>query len=668
MDKMDSPTNLPIYFAAKKPEEVASVALGKADSFFNLLRANAYLEKVANMWRAYYGAYNSDIGFGHQVSFTGEQGELVSLPVNHFRNIARHMHTMITANRPIMEARAINTDYKSLSQAYLANGILDYYMREKGLEDCLKTAAEMAIVLGSGYIKMEWDATAGEAFDGDEETGDVVKEGEIKFSNLSPYDVVFDGTKEQWNNDWIVVRSFRNRFDFMAKYPEKAELISKLPNKADNSVYRLAVWSNDDTDDVPVYEFFHKKTDALPNGRYLLFLSSELVLLDTDMPYRVLPVFKMSPGTIMGTPYGYSDMFDVFPIQECINSLYSAIMTNNNAFAVQNLFVKRGSDITLASLDGAMNIVEGLEKPEAIQLTATAPETFKFLEGLIHSAETISGINSVSRGNPEASLQSGAALALVQSMAIQFISSLQQSYVKLIEDVGTALIQNLKDFAYAPKVIAIVGKNQRQYMKEFTGEDIKDINRVVVDVGNPLSRTIAGRVQMAEQLAQMKLLDNPQQYFQIISTGKLDVAFEGEMSELLLIKSENEKMLEGSVPIVSPLDQHVMHINEHKAVLADATVRENPELVKVTMDHIEAHFMALQNVDPRLLAIVGQQGLQPQAAPQPGNPAQPMAAPQPGNPPESVMNSGVNTMVPAPAQPPAPFENLPTNPAQMNPT
>lgn len=659
----DNRTTLPTYFAAKKPEEVASVALGKADSFFNLLRANAYLEKVANMWRAYYGAYNSDIGFGHQVSFTGEQGELVSLPVNHFRNIARHMHTMITANRPIMEARAINTDYKSLSQAYLANGILDYYMREKGLEDCLKAAAEMAIVLGSGYIKMEWDATAGEPFDHDEETNITIKEGEIKFSNLSPYDVVFDGTKEQWNNDWIMVRSFRNRFDFMAKYPEKADLISKLPNKADNSVYRLAVWSNDDTDDIPVYEFFHKKTDALPNGRYLLFLSADIVLLDVDMPYRVLPVFKMTPGNIMGTPYGYSDMFDVFPIQECINSLYSAIMTNNNAFAVQNVFVKRGSDITLSSIDGAMNIVEGLEKPEAIQLTATAPETFKFLEELIHSAETISGINSVSRGNPEASLQSGAALALVQSMAIQFISGLQQSYVKLIEDVGTALIQNLKDFAHAPKVIAIVGKNQRQYMKEFTGEDIKDINRVVVDVGNPLSRTIAGRVQMAEQLAQMKLLDNPQQYFQIISTGKLDVAFEGEMSELLLIKSENEKMLEGGNPIVSPLDQHVMHINEHKAVLADANVRENPDLVKVVMDHIEAHFMALQNVDPRLLAIVGQQGLQPQPAPQVPN-----EQAQQNMPVESVSNSQGNQEVPTPATPPAPFDTMPTDPSMLIPS
>ena len=59
---------------------------------------------------------------------------------------------MITSSRPTMDARAINTDYKSYAQTYLANGILDYYMREKKLEDALKKATELAVVLGAGFI------------------------------------------------------------------------------------------------------------------------------------------------------------------------------------------------------------------------------------------------------------------------------------------------------------------------------------------------------------------------------------------------------------------------------------------------------------------------------------------------------------------------------------
>ena len=202
-----------VYFAAKEAKDTAGILLAKGDSFFNLLRANAYLEKLNRSWRMYHGAYMDDLGYGHQLSFTGEQGELVHLPVNHYRNLAQHIYVMITANRPVMDARAINTDYKSLAQTYLANGILDYYMREKRLEDAIKKATELSIVLGAGYVKMEWNATAGEAYDYDEESGQFNYEGEAEFTTLTPLDVIVDGTKESWDNEWIMTRSFKNRFD-----------------------------------------------------------------------------------------------------------------------------------------------------------------------------------------------------------------------------------------------------------------------------------------------------------------------------------------------------------------------------------------------------------------------------------------------------------------------
>ena len=673
-----------VYFAKKKAEDCAGILLSKGDSFFNILRANAYLEKMSRMWRAYHGAYSNDLGYGHRVEFSGEQGELVMLPVNHFANIAQHIYTMITANRPTMDARAVNTDYKSLAQTYIANGVLDYYMREKHLEDCLKKATEMAIVLGTGFIKLDWNATAGEAYDADPETGEMVYEGELEFTNLSPFDVVVDGTKETWNNEWVLTRSFQNRYNLIAKYPELKDKLLGVKPKNQSAVYRLAVFSNDDTDDVPVCEFYHKRTEAMPDGRYMLFVDSDIVLLDTKMPYRVLPVFRITPREIMGTPYGYTPMFDIFPIQEGINSLYSTIMTNQNAFGVQNLFVPRGSDLSIESLDGAMNIVEGNAKPEPLQLTATPPEVFNFLNMLIQSAETISGVNSVTRGNPEASLKSGTALALVQSMSLQYISGLQQSYVKLIEDVGTAIIQILKDFATTPKVIALVGKNNRPLLKEFTGEQISAINRVVVDVGNPLARTTAGRVQMAEQMLQMNLIKSPEQYFQVINTGKIETMFEGEMNELLLIKSENEQLLEGKDVIVSPLDRHRLHINEHKAVLADPDLRRDPELVGIVVDHIQSHMDALRETDPALLQLVGEQPLPPVGAEQgplpgqempsneaiQGSPMEAMMATQGGNVQsgETIKNmTGQSAQVPNMPSPPPPFENLPVTAGQMLP-
>jgi hypothetical protein len=639
-----------IYFAAKEPEKTASVLLGKAETFFNVLNSNSYISKIRDMYRFYYGHFNGDASDSHEITFTGEQGELVKVPVNHFRNLARHMYNMITSNRPTMEARAINSDYKSLSQTYLANGILDYYMREKGLEDQLYDAVEMSIVLGASFLKMEWNATAGETYDIDPETNLPINEGELEFSLLSPLDVVFDGTKENWNqHEWMLTRTYVNKHNLVAKYPEMAEKIIKMETKSNAHQYRVSLFSNDDTDDIPVYEFFHKKTDALPEGRYMLFLADDCVLLDLPLPYRSIPVFHLNPARIMGTTYGYTDMFDVYPLQEALNSLYSAIATNENAFNVQNLYVPRGADLNVSQLAGGMNIVEGNAKPEPLQLTATSASTYTFINMLIQASETLTGVSSVTRGQPEASLRSASALALVQSMSLQFVSGLQKNYVKFLERVGTNLIEILKDFADTPKLIALVGKNKQPYLKEFTGDMIKDVKRVIVDVGNPLARTTAGRVQMAEQLAQMKLIKNPQQYFMVIETGRIDSMMEGDISDLMLIKRENELLLEGRDVFAALLDRHRMHIMEHQSVINDPELRSNPELLAKVQAHIQEHIDILRTADPDLLQLIGEQPLQTPAMPQ-GTPPMPEGGQMPpeGNPvpgsagsPEQLLNPDI---------------------------
>lgn len=688
-----SPKKGDLYFAASEPKNLASICLSKSQSFFNVQQSNQYLDKLRKNWAFYHGIFNDD-NDSHSVGFGGEQGELCVLPVNHYRNIAQHMLVMITSNRPSMEARAVNTDYKSLSQTYLANGILDYYMREKMLEDVIRRATEMAIVLGAGYVRAEWNATRGDTYDFDEETGEKSTSGEIEFSTHSPFDVVFDGTKDTWDNEWIIIRTKQNRFNLIAKYPEFESEIRAIPAESSGFNYRTAIFSNDDTDDIPVYEFYHKKTEALPEGRYFLFLSPECPLLDIPLPYRDIPIYRITAGDYMGSPYGYTPMFDVFPIQEGINSLYSAIMTNQNTFAVQNLFVKRGSDLNIGSLEGAMNIIEGNEQPVPLQMCATPKEVFDFLQMLITAAETISGVNAVARGDPQASLKSGTALALIQSMALQFISGLQNNYVRLIESVGSSLINILKDYAKTPMTIAIVGKNDRPLLKEFVGDDIGNIQRVIVSVGNPLAKTAAGRVQMAEQMLQMGLIKDPMQYFQVVETGQIKTMYESDMNTMLLIKHENELMSEGQECIVDILDEHSIHILEHRSVMSNPELRQDPTLRAIVQDHIQAHINFLRTVDPDLLMLIKQQPLQNPMAPQMvppmgGQPGQeaggmpspeqqlgntldqtsqmmqnPNGSPQPGDMLNGQGSAGGN-MIPQVPKPPAPFENLPTNPNQQ---
>lgn len=659
------------YFAAREGKETASVLLEKASDWSNTLTTNGYLEKLKTCWAAYHGAYFTDMASGHTITFGGEQGELAQLPVNHIRNLAQHMYVMTTSSRPSMEARAANSDYKSSAQVTLANGLLDYYMREKRLERYINKAVELSIVLGAGYVKLEWDATTGKVIEEDEETGDKIHEGDIRFTNISPFDVVFDVNKEDNNHDWILVRTYKNKFDLAAKYPELEDKILALDTKSAKDRYSLQVFKKSESDEVEVWTMYHKKTDAMPEGRELVFLSDDIVIHDQVLPYRRIPIFRMSPNEILGTAFGYSNLFDLLPLQEGINHLYSSIMSNNIAFSTQNLFVRSGSNIDITNLGGGLNIIQGTEKPEPLNLLGTSQETYSFLSILESKMEQLSGINSVTRGTPDPAqnLRSGNSLALVQSMAIQFQSGLQNQYVQLVEDLGVAILEILQDYATSPRVASIVGVNNKQYLVSFKNTDIADINRVLVDVGNPLARTTAGRVQMAEQLMQMKADEfSIQQYAQVINTGRIDGMLESPIDQSNLIQMENERLMQGiSVPALV-IDDHKEHILRHRTILNDIDIRMDEERSAAIYAHIQEHIDFARSTDPAVLTMTNQQQLppSPQAAP-----PQQMTQPDQNAAGQSAiaqtMEASAQSMnqempgTPAPATPPAPFDNLPTS-------
>lgn len=618
-----------VYFAAKDADETAAILETKSNEWFQSLDSTGYLEKLRTMWAAYHGAFYSSTGDSHSISFGGEQGELTQIGVNHLRNLAQHMLNMITSTRPMMQARAINTDFKSLVQTKLANGLLDYYMRDHRLEEYLKVACEYSIVFGTGYIKMEWNATAGEQFEFNDDLNVPVYPGDLDFQNLSPFDVMFDTNREDRKHDWVLTRSFKNRFDIAAKYPELKDKILAVPVKSDLLKSTSLSFLFDSTDLIPVYEFYHKRTESVPEGRYLIYLDSATVLLDSPMPYRNLPVYCIAPGYYLGTPYGYTPMFDILPLQDAFNATWSTILTNQTAFGVQNIVVPKGSDVSISQLSGGLNVIEADERNgtiRALNLTQTPKEIFDFSAMIEKTMETISGVNSVSRGNPDPSLRSGNALALVQSMTLQFMSGLQQSYVMMIEDLGTGIINTLKDHATVPRVATIVGKSNQSYLEEFTGGDLDSVNRVVVDIGNPLARTTAGRVEMAEQMMQMGVIKTPEQYFTVIDTGQLDVMTEDTTSQLYLTKDENENLVSGKDVIAIFTDQHVLHIKEHSAILANPQLRFDVELLKRVTEHIQEHINLLRTTDPDTLQIMGQTPLAPQNGSPPGPPQGP---PQP---------------------------------------
>jgi hypothetical protein len=525
-----------------------------------------------------------------------------------------------------MVPTAANTDYDSQAQTIVARGILEHIDREKHLDRYFDEGVEYAGYMGEGEIFIEWDPTAGDDYMPDQ-AGQVQKNGDVTVGAYWPLDIVRDPTLRKYTDrTWIIRRRFRNKYDLAAHHPDLAKKILALSYDDDDEKRHIGPMSDADTDLIPEYTLFHAKTPAVPQGRLATVLSDDLVLIDGPLPYRRIPGYRISSDDLHGTGFGYTVGYDLLPLQTTLDALYSTIVTNQANFGVQNVAAPRGSGVTVQEIVAGLNLFEYDAKggpPTALDLLKTPKEIFEFVASLEHLMETLSGVNSVARGNPEASLKSGAALALVAAQAIQFASGLQKSYAKLLEDVGTAIIEILQDFATTPRMALIAGKNNRPMMKSFTNKDINKINRVTVDMGNPVLRTTAGKVEVANHLLDKGLVKTADEYLMVLQTGKLEPMIEGQTSELLLIKRENELLSEGKPCLAVLTDDHVLHIQENKTVLASPEARERPDVVQQTLAHLQQHIDLLKTMDPATAGLLKQPAIAPP-------PMDPMAGPADG--------------------------------------
>jgi len=576
------------------------------------------------LWRCFNYYYTAGVTTA-SVNRTGDHSEYSKIMISDFRNLLQHQLLLATNNRPAWDCKAVNNDYRSKTQCILGNALLDYYLKEDGIEDLLVAAVEKSLYSGEGFVEVAWNIDKGEEISDGQ--GNSVRTGNIDLNSYSTLEVIRDILCEKFEkNNWLILRKQVNRYDLAAAYPDYYDKIVNLPSVFESmQAWDIPPYKNrgqlniTDSDQVILWTLYCKKTNSNPDGRFVEFTDDDsFVLTDVPLPYEEIPVHRVASSNWNGSCFGYSIAFDLAPIQEAENTLFSTALTNNKAFGVQMISVESGTNISASELSDGLAVIErpqGTQPPQGINLTASSPELYNFLNQLQQKQEVISGVNSVVRGDPTGALRgnSGAALALVQSQSVQFMNGLVASYNQLLENVGNSMIRRLQKFCQLPILAEIVGKNNKTLIQEFTGEDINLINRVQVQAANPITKTLAGKINLADTLLQSGIIKTSDDYLMVLQTGNLQPMIHGETSELLLITDENEKISAGEVPNAIYSDNHVLHIKEHNTVGSSTEARENPEIIQAMLSHCQQHIDLLRNTDPELLQILGQQPLQPKA-------------------------------------------------------
>ncbi len=653
------------YFAKASTQDIGTEIQAKVDDYYKFLSSSSLVDLWRKSYYAYFGlhpdAYNHGVGMFAIGGLTskGAQGELCGVKINHFRNLVTHQLSALTANKPALSCRAINSDSQSIAAADLGDGVLDFYLREKEMTKHFRAAAEIALVMGEGWLRFDWDATSGSQYAVDD-IGQPVMNGDLSVKVYNPFDVIRDTTAASADKlTWHICHELKSRHELSAKYPELADKI--LATSIDTAgqrrfidptkVIQNAGVGQMNTDLIDVYEFLHPPSQAIPEGRYTITLEGGLVLFDGPYPFTKPCLHKVSGADIIGAPFGWTLSFDLVGIQELVDKLYSTVASNQMASGIQNYWQPPGNELTVTQISGGLNLLESVVKPEVLQLLSTPPEIFNFIGKLESVMETLSGISAVNRGQAPENLKSGAALAFVASQAVTFASQLQQSYNELLERSGDSIVSLLHDYGTTPRLAFIVGKFKRPIMREFIGKDLEGVDRVVCETTNSVSKTTAGKIQIAQDLLQAGLIRNAREYLTVVETGQLDPLLEGEMSEIINVHAENEDLQQGKYPQALICDDHKLHVLEHRALLGNPDSRRDYRIVgnagldgmtprSGVLGHIQDHidlsnspayapFGALLGVPPLPMA-------QPMGAPPPNAGPPNMAAQQApmGGPPE----------------------------------
>ena len=646
------------YWAAKEGEALGLECVKKVERSQRHMRATG-------LWYVWVRAHNAYFGMSregyasHSLDRRGNKGQFTAFIVNHFRNLLTHYRILASGQRPTLEPMAATGESKAETETRVARAVLEHYSRE-GMEDVSLEAIEYACVLGAGWDRKWWNPNRGEALQPAEaepmagDNGAEIRTGAMEFDSFKPPDVYFDpGLSSARKFNWVVLRKKVNRWDLAADFPEHAEAILAQKNAKVDLECRLSeqhVLSRSayeaDEDLIFRYELWHDDTPAMPGGRLAFFLGSGLVLAAEALPGKRMAVQRVAPASFLDSAHGYAPAWDLLGLQDYVNLTASVRATNHRTHGVGVIAAPKGSGVTADQVAQGLTLLEynatgapGGGLPVPLNVTNTPQEIVEGQKLAVQDMESISGVNGVVRGQPEASLKSGSALALVQAQAVQFTSDFQQSIVRYLSRSGEDCLSIFQTFASEPVQIEVTGESGT-LLAQYSGSDIGSVKRVRVDIGNPLARTLAGRMELGQQLMQLALQNQQPldmgQYLRVLETGRLEPLTDLDTKKRRNVHQENEMLARArfqqgpdgapltqphpvtgapqsvldptSLPKALATDDWKLHIAEHKAVLDSPEARANDAVRQAVFTHITDHIKAVQDAqmqNPMLLEISG---------------------------------------------------------------
>ncbi len=373
-----------------------------------------------------------------------------------------------------------------------ANIICNHFNRKFARETQLKERVRWACVCGTSYLKIYWDAKGSQVVPFfNMETGQVdgykeMNVGDVREEILPAFDVFIDPTaKRDCDVRYMIHASVRPLSWFVDNYGEAGKSVSADALSGASSSYIDAYleggngsgngWVPPSTSRLGqiesrkkaavVYEYWEKPNDQYPRGRYIVSTNTAL-LYAGDWPYEKRDEFPFVPlrwQPRAGTVYGYSLGFDLCPLQQTYNRIYSRLLeqfeNQKDYVLIQKLsgigadaFNNQSDEIEEANrVYRKIHYNQATAPPAIVRAPGIGGELFPMLQILEKDMMDIAGLHDVSQGMAQAGTPAESVRLL------QRADNTQHSYIRSDIEISNAKIKEwevalVSQFGVAPFV------------------------------------------------------------------------------------------------------------------------------------------------------------------------------------------------------------------------
>lgn len=596
------------YFAAAKRQDIGKKLTERLEAVVKDTQHDNRGETV----NAYNHVYGRDIGYGTPTEVTrgGERGELANLRVNNATAFLRAKHAIVTGPKVNWRPIARNGDASSSAATSLAVSILEDEWKNNRLARVWLNWTHTALRFSEAFCFPEWDKAAGPAIMAME--GRLITGGALNYHVLTNLDVFRDNAAKSYEGcQYLYARLLKNRFDLARMTPrladgrqgqEAEEAILSACDDVQSSGYLYDGRKEADSDLVPVWQFFHKPSASMPLGRHTTFINEKVVLEDKPLTgpnatYDELPLYRIAEQEMTETPHAWSSFWDTLGSQQISDAIHTALASTLLNYGNPSVSFEEGSELKAESLANGFQAFmrpKGSQPPEVIQLAHFPPDALKYLEVLAGGQQQGLGLNDVALGQPQSAQMNAQAFAVLASMAVQQATPMQEAAFTELARLGHGVLKTLCKRVTRERQLKVTGRSSKNLYSvlKYSGKDLKSIDGVQVDIGNPLEQTAAGRKTILDDKIKLGFVKMEEQYDAVLETGRSEPINRRLRDEMNLVEWEFEELQAGRTPPVHYIHNHVLHYRENSAALLTPAVQDSPESLAAVEAHLDEHYLA----------------------------------------------------------------------------